>query len=181
MKGWELCVRADLQQRKKKKRKSAGGKLVIEPSLKILACEDKATITVSSVRFRVGSLSWKQWCSVTLMQNNDTAKAYTADISFSCTFHQTENKQTTTKDNVIAKISSSCVSIWGKIKPHYTMRCTTRFFVGWQWAVVYSDNKKSTQAFHTRCLRRLLRISYYDHKTNDWVRSKINFLVARLQ
>ena len=27
-------------------------------------------------------------------------------------------------------------------------------------------------------MRKLLRISYFEHKTNDWVRSKINFLVA---
>ena len=34
------------------------------------------------------------------------------------------------------------------------------------------------QAFKTKCLRKLLRISYLEHKTNDWVRSKINFLVG---
>ena len=34
------------------------------------------------------------------------------------------------------------------------------------------------QAFETKCPRKLLRISYLKHKTNDWVRSKINFLVG---
>ena len=29
-----------------------------------------------------------------------------------------------------------------------------------------------TQAFETKCPRKLLRISYLKHKTNDWVRSK---------
>ena len=29
--------------------------------------------------------------------------------------------------------------------------------------------------FKTKRLRKLLRISYQEHKTNDWVRSKINF------
>ena len=33
------------------------------------------------------------------------------------------------------------------------------------------------QAFETKCMRKLLRTSYLDHKTNDWVQSKINFLV----
>ena len=35
-----------------------------------------------------------------------------------------------------------------------------------------------TQAFKTKCIRKLLCISYLEHKTNDWVQSKINFLVA---
>ena len=38
--------------------------------------------------------------------------------------------------------------------------------------------KKRTQAFETRCMRTLLRISFLEHKTNDRVRSKINFLVG---
>ncbi len=38
--------------------------------------------------------------------------------------------------------------------------------------------RKRIQAFETKCLRKLLRISYLEHKTNDWVRSKINFLVG---
>ena len=37
---------------------------------------------------------------------------------------------------------------------------------------------KRIQAFETKCLRKLLRISYLEHKTNDWFRSKINFLVV---
>ena len=38
--------------------------------------------------------------------------------------------------------------------------------------------KKRIQAFETKCTRKLLRISYLEHKTNDWERSKINFLVG---
>ena len=30
----------------------------------------------------------------------------------------------------------------------------------------------------TKCTRKLLRFSYLEHKTNDWVRSKISFLVG---
>ena len=37
--------------------------------------------------------------------------------------------------------------------------------------------KKRIQTFKTKCLRNLLRI-YLEHKTNEWVRSKINFLVG---
>ena len=37
---------------------------------------------------------------------------------------------------------------------------------------------KRTQALETKCMRKLLRIFYLKHKTNNWVRSKINFLVG---
>ena len=38
--------------------------------------------------------------------------------------------------------------------------------------------KKSIQAFETKCLEKLLRIFYLEHTTNDWVWSKINFLLG---
>ena len=38
--------------------------------------------------------------------------------------------------------------------------------------------KKKIQAFETKCMRKLLRIFYLEHKTNDWVRRNINFLVG---
>ena len=37
--------------------------------------------------------------------------------------------------------------------------------------------KKRIKAFKTKCLRKLLHISYLEPKTTDWVRSTINFLV----
>ena len=40
------------------------------------------------------------------------------------------------------------------------------------------DSEKRIQAFETKCLRKVLRVSYLEHKTNDWVRSKINSLVG---
>ena len=41
-----------------------------------------------------------------------------------------------------------------------------------------ADSEKRIQTFETKCLRKLLCISYLEHKTNDWVRSKINFPVG---
>ena len=38
--------------------------------------------------------------------------------------------------------------------------------------------EKRIEAFETRCTRKLLRISYLEHMTKDWVRSKINSLVG---
>ena len=37
---------------------------------------------------------------------------------------------------------------------------------------------KRIQAFETKCPGQVLHISYLEHKTNDWVRSKINSLVG---
>ena len=45
------------------------------------------------------------------------------------------------------------------------------------WTLL-ANSVKSIQACKTKCPRKLLRISYLEHKTNDWVRSKINFLVG---
>ena len=45
------------------------------------------------------------------------------------------------------------------------------------WTLL-ADSEKRIQAFKTKCMRKLLRISYLEHKTNNWVRSKINFLVG---
>ena len=43
------------------------------------------------------------------------------------------------------------------------------------WTLLVYSGKK-IQACETKCMRKLLRISYLKHKINDWVGSKINFL-----
>ena len=40
------------------------------------------------------------------------------------------------------------------------------------------EKKKRILTFKTKCLRKVLHISDLKHKTNDWVHSKINFLVS---
>ena len=42
----------------------------------------------------------------------------------------------------------------------------------------FADSVNGIQTFEIKSLRKLLRISYLEHKTNDWVRSKINFFVG---
>ena len=46
------------------------------------------------------------------------------------------------------------------------------------WAIADTKLRSSLhlQAFETKCMRKLLHISYLEHKTNDWVWSKIDFL-----
>ena len=45
------------------------------------------------------------------------------------------------------------------------------------WTLLANSENK-IQAFETKCLREFFRISHLEHKTNDWVRSKINSLVG---
>ena len=46
------------------------------------------------------------------------------------------------------------------------------------WTLL-ADLEERLEAFETKCMRKLLRISYLEHKTSNWVRSNINFLVGR--
>ena len=45
------------------------------------------------------------------------------------------------------------------------------------WTLL-ADSERRIQAFETKCLRKLLGISYLEHKTNDYVRKKIKDLVG---
>ena len=49
---------------------------------------------------------------------------------------------------------------------------------GCQTCTLLADAEKRIQAFETKCLRKLLHVSHLEHKTNDWVLSKINCLVG---
>ena len=40
------------------------------------------------------------------------------------------------------------------------------------------DSEKRIQTFESKCLGKPLRTFYFQHKTNDWVRSKVNSLVS---
>ena len=55
---------------------------------------------------------------------------------------------------------------------------TSIFLYGCETWTLLANLKKKIQIFETECMRKLLRISYLEHKTNDWVRNKINFLVG---
>ena len=58
----------------------------------------------------------------------------------------------------------------------YKSLVTSILLYGYETWTLLADSEKRIQAFETKCLRKPLCISYLEHKTNDWVRSKINFL-----
>ena len=55
---------------------------------------------------------------------------------------------------------------------------TSILFYGYETWTLLADSEKRIQAFETKCLRKLLCISYKEHKIKDWVQSKINSLVG---
>ena len=60
----------------------------------------------------------------------------------------------------------------------YESLVTSILLCGCETSILLADSVKRIQGFETKCMRKLLRISYLEHKTNDWVRSKINFFVG---
>ena len=60
----------------------------------------------------------------------------------------------------------------------YKFLVTSILLYGCETWTLLAYSEKRIQAFKTKCLRKLLRISYLDHKTTDWVLSKIKSLAG---
>ena len=60
----------------------------------------------------------------------------------------------------------------------YKSLVTSILLYGCETWTLDADSEKRSQAFETKCMRKVLCISYLEHKTNNWVWSKINFLVG---
>ena len=64
------------------------------------------------------------------------------------------------------------ISLASKFK-FYKSFVTSICLYGCETWTLLADSEKRIQAFETKCLRKLLRIPYFEHKTNDWVWSKV--------
>ena len=53
----------------------------------------------------------------------------------------------------------------------YKSLVTSIFLYGCETWTLLVDSEKRIQAFKTKCMRKFLRVSYLEHKTNEWVRS----------
>ena len=73
-------------------------------------------------------------------------------------------------------LQQSTISFSSKFELYKSLVTSVLLFGCETWTLL-ADSEERIQAFETKCLRKLLRISYLEHKTNDWVQSKINFLV----
>ena len=59
----------------------------------------------------------------------------------------------------------------------YKSVVTSILLYGCETWTLLADSEKKIQAFKTKCLRKLFRVSYVEHKINDCIRSDINSLV----
>ena len=60
----------------------------------------------------------------------------------------------------------------------YKSLVTSILLCGCKTWTLLADSEKRIPAFETKSIRKLPCINYLEHKTNDWVWSKINFLVG---
>ena len=71
---------------------------------------------------------------------------------------------------------SNTISFSSKVKLYKSL-IVSIFFCSCETWTLFVDCKKKILVFETKCLRKLFRISHLGYETNDWVRSKIIFLV----
>ena len=71
------------------------------------------------------------------------------------------------------------ISFTSKIKLYKSLFTSILLYGCEAWTLLADSEKKRILAFETKCLRKLLPISHFKHKTSDWMRSKINFLLGR--
>ena len=110
------------------------------------------------------------------------------------TFHRNEGH----KSQILLFLLKNNNNIWGLnlSLPKWILDCWCWFCLGFIWKRnsgpelfdceerfhmkmhEKSEFKQEIKAFETKRLRKLLCTSYLQHKTNDWVWSKINFLVG---
>ena len=69
------------------------------------------------------------------------------------------------------------ISFTNKFKLYKSL-VTSILLYGCETMTLLADSEKRIQVFKTKCMRKPLHIFYLEHKTNNWVRSKINFLVG---
>ena len=72
----------------------------------------------------------------------------------------------------LTKIWKSNISFSTKYKLFKSLVLSILLYGCETWTLL-ADTEKRIKAFETKCLRKLLRISYREHKTNDYVRSKV--------
>ena len=63
-------------------------------------------------------------------------------------------------------------SFEGKFKRYKSLVISILLYGCETWTLL-ADSEKRIQAFEIKLTRNFLRVSYLEHKTNDWVRSKI--------
>jgi hypothetical protein len=77
----------------------------------------------------------------------------------------------------LSRIWRSNISFTTKYRLYQSLVVSILLYGCEAWTLL-AEAEKIIQAFETKCLRRLLGISYLEHKTNEYVRNKIKDLVG---
>lgn len=72
---------------------------------------------------------------------------------------------------------SNSISFTNKYRLYKSLVVSILLYGCETWTLL-ADTEKKIQAFENKCLRKLLRISYLEHKTNEYVRSTVTSLVG---
>ena len=77
----------------------------------------------------------------------------------------------------LTRVWKSNISFHTKHKLYKTLVISVLLYGCETWTL-HAEAERKIQAFETKCLRRLLRISYKEHKTNDFVWNTVTNLVG---
>ena len=77
----------------------------------------------------------------------------------------------------LTRVWKSNISFHTKHRLYKTLVISILLYGCESWTL-YAETERKIQAFETKCLRKLLRISYKEHKTNDYVWSTVKNLVG---
>ena len=77
----------------------------------------------------------------------------------------------------LSRVWKSNISFHTRFKLYKSLVVSILLYGCETWTLM-AETERRIQAFETKCLRKLLRISYKEHKTNDYVSSMVKNLVG---
>ena len=77
----------------------------------------------------------------------------------------------------LKKIWSSRISLQTKYRLYNSLVLSVLLYGCKAWTLL-AETERRLEAFEFKCLRRLLQISYREHKTNEYVRTTVHRLVG---
>ena len=97
-------------------------------------------------------------------------------------FNECPTKKSSLKQRIkhfLAAFLFSFLSFFVILAPHLPRSLVTAILLySCETWTLLAGSEKRIKDFETKCLTKLLRVSYLEHKTNDWARRKINSLVG---
>ena len=77
----------------------------------------------------------------------------------------------------LTRVWKSNISFWTKFKLYKSLVISILLYGCETWTLI-AETERRIQAFENKCLRKLLHISYWEHKINEYVWNKAEILVG---